>query len=211
MKVTKYPQSCLIVELDGKRLIIDPGSFVADKYKASDLLPVDGVLITHEHADHVVPEFLKSMVGDSSVPVIANKSTANLLGDIVTKVINDGEEITVAGFKITARELPHVDMVDGTPGPQNTGYVIYDAFFHPGDGVNIENLTVGSAAVPIAGPDVSPRDVHQFITQIGCKVVIPIHYVAFPSDPQFFKKMFAGWFKLPIEFVVLASGESTEV
>jgi L-ascorbate metabolism protein UlaG (beta-lactamase superfamily) len=211
MKVTKYPQSCLILEQDGKRILIDPGSFVSQKYKASDLGSVDGILITHEHQDHVDPELLKEIVGDSSIPVVANQSSAKLLGDIVTKIVNDEDELEVAGFKITARELDHCDMVDGTPGPQNTGYVVNGAFFHPGDGISIENLTVNSTAVPIAGPDISPKDVHQFIKQVGCKVVIPIHYDGFPADPEFFKNMFSRWFKLPVEFIPLASGESTEV
>lgn len=211
MKVTKYPQSCLILELDGKRLAIDPGSFVAQKYKASDLLPLDGILITHEHPDHADPQLIKGLVDQTPIPVIANQSTAKLLGDVVTKIISDGEETEVGGFKISARELPHVAMVDGAPGPQNTGYVINGAFFHPGDGISIDNLKVSSAAVPIAGPDISPRDIHHFISQLGCSVVIPIHYDLFPADPEFYKTLFGDWFKLPIKFIPLNSGESTEV
>ena len=35
MKITKYPQSCLLIEHNDKRLIIDPGSLVSQRYKAA--------------------------------------------------------------------------------------------------------------------------------------------------------------------------------
>jgi L-ascorbate metabolism protein UlaG (beta-lactamase superfamily) len=76
-------------------------------------------------------------------------------------------------------------MVDGSDGPQNTGFIINSTFFHPGDGVSIKSLTIDSAAVPIAGPDVSPHDVYQFIADLNCNTVIPIHYDYFPGDAQF--------------------------
>lgn len=210
MRVTKYPQSCLVIEENGKRIAIDPGSFVSQKYKAEDLLPLDGILITHEHQDHADPEFIKSLVSKNSIPVVGNKSTSAALGDVVTKIIEEGEKFEVAGFKITARELPHVDMVDGSPGPQNTGFVINDVFFHPGDGIAIDNLSVEKVAVPIAGPDISPKDVASFIKQIGCKIVIPIHYDAFPADPHFYARILSN-INGEIKVIVLDNGQSEEV
>ena len=53
--------------------------------------------------------------------VIGNKSTAKAFGNMINKVISDGEKFEVAGFSVTARDLPHVAMVDGSAGPQNTG------------------------------------------------------------------------------------------
>jgi L-ascorbate metabolism protein UlaG (beta-lactamase superfamily) len=207
MKVTKYPQSCLIIEKNGKRAIIDPGSLVSAKYGAADLLPVDLVLITHEHPDHIDPTFLNELLIDKKVPVIANQSTAKLLGDKVTDVVEDGETITIEGFEITARELPHVLMIDGSSGPQNTGFVIDKNFFHSGDGLEISNLTVETAALPIAGPDISFKDVYSFIKEIGCSTVIPIHYDYFIADPTTLNRSPFG----DIKAIILDNGESAEV
>jgi L-ascorbate metabolism protein UlaG (beta-lactamase superfamily) len=209
MKITKYPQSCLILEENGKRLGIDPGSFVAEKYKAEDLLPLDAILITHEHADHADPDLLRQLASDG-LPVIGNQSTKDLLGDIVTQIVADGEDFEAAGFQVTARELPHCLMPDGSAGPQNTGYVISGTFFHPGDGVSLEGLHVDAAAIPIAGPDVSAKGAFDFIKQLGCQTVIPIHYSFFREDPNVLAQ-FAPNIVPGVKFVVLDDGQSAEL
>lgn len=210
MKVTKYPQSCLIIEQQGKRIVIDPGALVSGKFSASDLLPVEAILITHEHEDHADPDLIRGLVGDSNVPVIANESTKQLFGDLVTQVVADNEEFEIAGMKVVARELPHCLMVDGSAGPQNTGYVIDEVFFHAGDGVKLDNLRVPSAAIPIAGPDISARDVFDFIKQLKCQTVVPIHYDYFLENPQLLASIGGG--EVPdVKFVVLDNGQSAEL
>lgn len=177
MKITKYPQSCLVLDKDGKRVVIDPGSFVAAKFDAETFGVVDALLITHEHADHLHVDLLRSIVeANPDVPVYANRNVADLSQGLVTNVVDDGESFSVAGFAVVARELPHCAMVDGAPGPRNTGYVVDGAFFHPGDGVEISGVQVAAAGVAIAGPDISPRDVISFIKSVGCTTVIPLHY-----------------------------------
>ena len=208
MKVTKYPQSCLIIEKSGKRIIIDPGSFVSAKYSASDLLPADLILITHEHGDHIDPKLLDELLDDKKIPVIANESTAKILEGRVTKVINDHETIEIEGFEIAARELPHVLMVNGSEGPQNTGYVIDKIFFHAGDGIKLADLHVETAAIPLAGPDISPHDVYKFISELGCETVIPIHYDFFKEDPTILKNEY---FFPGVKSIILADGETTEI
>jgi L-ascorbate metabolism protein UlaG (beta-lactamase superfamily) len=209
MKITKYPQSCLVIEHNNKRLIIDPGSLVSQRYKAADMLPLDGILITHEHVDHADPEFIKSLVNGENIPVVGNQSTANLLGNLVSLVIKNGDELDVAGFAIKAFELPHCNMVDGSPGPQNTGFIVNKTFFHPGDGVEINNLKIKASAVPIAGPDISPHDVYKFVMDLGCQTVIPIHFDYFPGDPHFIATILSG--NASIKVVVLENGETVEV
>lgn len=210
MKVTKYPQSCLVVEHQDKRLLIDPGNFVAEKYKVSDIGHIDGILITHEHADHLDVNLLKEIVGDSKLEVVTNKSTSELIKNLVTKIVNDGESFTISGVEITAKELPHVALVDGSTGPQNTGYLIDGVFFHPGDGVKITGLQAKSAVVPIAGPDLSYRDAVDFLRSINCRVAIPIHYDYFVAKPEQFAEITST--VLPdVKITVLNNGESTEL
>ncbi len=210
MKITKYSQSCLIIEHSGKRLCIDPGALVAAKYKPTDLLPVDAILYTHEHPDHVDEDLLNGMLVNSKVPVFANESTKKLLGDLVTDVVSDGQEFEAAGVPIVAKELPHCLMADGSEGPQNTGYVIDGTFFDPGDGIKLDGFHIGAAAIPIAGPDISPKDAYDFIKQLGCKTVIPIHYHFFLENPHVMEQFAAG--VVPgVKFVVLGDGESTEI
>jgi L-ascorbate metabolism protein UlaG (beta-lactamase superfamily) len=210
VKVTKYPQSCLIIEQNGKRLLIDPGSFVAEKYHPNELSPYEAILITHEHPDHASPDLLRALVQKRAVPVVANKSAAKVLGKVVTKVVEDGESFRLADMQIVARELAHCLLPDGSPGPQNTGYVVEGTFFHPGDGIAIEGLQVSAAAIPIAGPDISPRDAFKFIKQLECRTVIPIHYDFFIEDQKVIEQ-FALSVVPSVKFIALASGQSIEL
>lgn len=210
MKVTKYPQSCLLIEIGDKRIVVDPGSFVAERYTAQDLLPVDAILVTHEHADHAHPDLIKSMCELKPVPVFANQSTASVLGDLVTDIVTDGQAFQINGIKVVARELPHCLLPDGSPGPQNTGYVFDGIFFHPGDGISIDGLQVNAAAVPIAGPDISTRDTMAFIKQLGCKTVIPIHYDYYLENPQLVAQV-ARSVVPDVKFMVLADGQSVDI
>ncbi len=209
MKITKYPQSCILIEDRSKRILIDPGSFVSSKYTASDLLPLDGILITHEHQDHVDSNLLVALTSGGNIPVIGNESTAKVYGELITRIVDDHQNFEVAGFKITARELPHCLMVDGSKGPQNTGYFIDGVFFHPGDGTEVD-LKAKAAAVPIAGPDVSARDSYRFIRQLGCEVVIPIHYDYFLGSPEVFAQILAG-IDRSIKVIPLSDGQSTTI
>lgn len=212
MKILKFPQSCLVVEKAGKRLMIDPGVFVGMSFPIEDLPKPDVVAITHEHADHADPALIRQLVGGTNTPVIANMSTQKLLGDIVTHIIADGEDIELAGFKISARELPHMKMVDGSDGPQNTGYIIDGVFFHPGDGLEPSGITAEKAALPIAGPDASPKDLYEFIKRVGCKTVVPIHYDsrAFAAQPEFYGQLLRRYYP-DIRFVVIDDGQSAEI
>lgn len=212
MKVTKYPQSCLLLEKDGKRLLIDPGQFVTEAFSAAQLGAVDAILITHEHQDHADPELIKAVIGGSSIPVIGNQGTKDALGDVVTRVVQDGEEFEVPGFAVCAHELPHMLMPDGSEGPQNTGYIINGAFFHPGDGLEVSGVTVDTTGVAVAGPDVSPRDVVGFVQSVGAKTIVPLHFHHhfFPRDPGYVDNLMAA--VLPeVKVVLLQDGESAEV
>jgi L-ascorbate metabolism protein UlaG (beta-lactamase superfamily) len=206
MKITKYPQSCLLVESDTVRILIDPGSFVAEEYHADQFGKIDAVLITHEHADHVHEQLVAALkVG--STRIVANNSTAALLDNIVTDIVNDGDVLEIGGVQVIARELPHVAMIDGSAGPQNTGYVIGGVLFHPGDGVKVEGVHVPVGAVPVAGPDLSPRDAFDLATSIGCKVMIPIHFDYFLENPDIIAEQVAARGN-PFKVVVLKNGDS---
>lgn len=207
MKVTKYPQSCLLIEKKDTRIVIDPGTVFSSKYSVDDLGKLDAVLYTHKHADHF-DELLLAPFKQAGVALFANQSTAELIKENVT-TIRDKDEWVIGSFSVQARELDHCLMADDSPGPQNTGYVINDTFFHPGDGVAIEGLQVDSAAVPIAGPSVSVKDAFDFAKQIHAKRMIPIHYDVFKEDPALVAK-FNDSLSLGYEVIVLQDGQSTE-
>jgi L-ascorbate metabolism protein UlaG (beta-lactamase superfamily) len=205
LQITKYPQSCLALDKDDARILIDPGTFAFDAYSLDDFGDVQAVLFTHRHADHFDERHLDALL-ERDVEVFANADVCGLIGADRATVVRDGEAFSVAGFEVVARDLPHVVMVDGSPGPPNTGFVIDGTFFHPGDGIDAGGLRVDTLAVPIAGPSISFRDAYVFVQSVGARRAIPIHYDFFVADP----KLFARFCDIT-EVTVLADAESVAV
>lgn len=206
MKVTKHPQSCLVIEArNDARLLIDPGLFAAEVLSVDDLGPIDGVLVTHRHPDHVDARLLDPL-RDRGVEVVANDDTADAVGRDGIRVIRDGQRFTLAGVDVAAYDLPHQVMVDGSPGPPNTGFLVDGRLFHPGDGLDIDGLASEVLALPIAGPSCSFHDAYRLATKLQAETVIPVHYAMFIADP----KLFADKSGLP-DVRVLADGEATDL
>lgn len=205
MKVTKYPQSCLVVEKDdGGRVLVDAGNVAMDAFDLADFGTIDAALYTHRHPDHYDPRSVEPLL-DAGVAVYGNADVAGLAEGITQ--VDGGAVVEIAGFEVLPRDLPHVVMVDGAPGPPNTGFVFDGAFFHPGDGIAIDGVRVDGLALPIAGPSISFRDAYLLAESVGARTVIPIHYDVFVGDPHLFADKAGDLASV----VVLAPGESTEL
>src|SRR6056297_1791585 len=136
LRLTKYPQSCLLVEAGDARLLIDPGSFVAAAYEAATFGDLDAVLYTHRHADH----FDAGLVADlaaTGARIVTNADVADVIDDVEVETLADHAVTQVAGVRVRAHDIPHCEMVDGSPGPPNTGFVVGDTLLHTGDGLDV--------------------------------------------------------------------------
>lgn len=205
MRVTKYPQSCLTVEHpDGGRLLIDPGNVAMDAVGFDDFGTIDAVLFTHRHPDHCDPRAVEASL-ERNVPIHANADVCRQLDGAATQV-DDGQTLVLAGIEITAHDLPHVELVDGTAGPPNTGFVLDGRLLHPGDAVDAGGVRVAALAVPIAGPSISFRRSYQMIEATGADVAVPMHYNTFLADPQQFSR-----FCDIAKVVVLDDGQTVEI
>lgn len=181
MKVTRYFQSCLLIEDNGVRILIDPCGQDKDIEKFGKL---DAVLYTHEHMDHFDADVAEKFASGGA-DMYANASTAKQM-KTQPKVVNDGEEIGIKDLKVKAMELPHCLMIDGSTSVHNTGYLVNGRLFHPGDGKELAGLRAEILAVPLNGPDISPHDAFVFGQQVGAKQLIPIHYDFLGGNPDFF-------------------------
>lgn len=208
MKVTRYPQSCLVIQKGQGKIVIDPGINFLEHHTFSEIADVDAVLYTHQHADHY-DEAIANEFKIQKTPIICNASTAALIGD-GCMVIDDKTHFEVAGMQVQARELPHMLLPNGVEGPQNTGYVINGVLFHPGDGKDIDDLFVANLALPITGPDMSLKQSFDFARKLQAKKVIPIHYDVLGADAHMYHHYATKAF-MPFKMIVLADGESTEL
>lgn len=204
MKVTRFFQSCLLIDDTGARILIDPSA--QEKERLSNFGKINAVCYTHEHGDHfdadMAEEFIKA-----GVPVYTNESTAKLLKG-KSNVVGDGQDFTVGNMNIKVIELPHCPMVDGSPGPQNVGYLINEKLFHPGDGKELSGLQVENLALPLTGPDISMRDAFTMASTLGAKTVVPIHYDYLGANPEVYSRMGD---KFQFKFKILEVGASVDL
>lgn len=210
MKVKKYPQSHLVITGSSTKIIIDPGSITfAAGFKPEEFQGADAYLITHQHQDHMDPENIKNIVNDELVYGNADVVAKLKSLGVEAKETHDREKFQVGEFDITPIDLPHCKMQDGTDGPPNTGFLINNVFFHPGDGDKApQGLTSHNLALPIAGPTITMDKALQFAKDLQAKVVIPIHFDYFKADPNEFKNIAS---PSGIEVRPLASGQETEL
>lgn len=207
MIITKYTHSCFHIEKDNTAVLIDVGNFTTKHYRLSDIKPFSAILITHQHADHIDPA-LAHWLDHKNVAIYANQDVAESFPELSITQVDNGVSFRIDGLDITPRNLPHCKMPDGSAGPPNTGYVIDGTFFHPGDGIEIDDLRVDTLAAPIAGPSVSLYSAVQLARQVEAETVIPMHYdnPIFFNDPNVLKERFTD-----ARVVILNETESVEV
>jgi L-ascorbate metabolism protein UlaG (beta-lactamase superfamily) len=206
MKVTKYPQSCLLLEKDGKRIVIDPGNFFSAHYDISELGKIEAVFYTHQHGDHYDDSIVERFKADG-IGLYGNAAVAQLIGP-AANVVKGGEYLNVAGFKILPHDIPHFEK-PGVEMPPNTGYIVDDNFFHPGDGIINNGVKADNLTAPIAGPFGFDK-VIELIKSVGAKTVIPVHYSnqeMYPCDPDSFIKSAQEF----AHIILLDDGESVEL
>ncbi len=82
--IKRLADSCLVVTTDAGASLLDPGALAFDSGEVDldSLGDIQRVLITHEHGDHVKPEFVRWLVDrGEDVTVCANEAVAALLSD----------------------------------------------------------------------------------------------------------------------------------
>lgn len=206
MRITKHFQSCLVVAADDRGTVgIDLGARPHGPLDLDELGQLDAVLYTHRHGDHLDVGLVGGLL-DRGVSLYGNADVRQALAGHPVQPIDDGDAVTVAGWQVTAHDLPHAVMVDGGAGPPNTGFLLDGRLFHPGDGLAIEGVDVDVLALPIAGPSISMHDAWMMVQHLAPSVVVPIHYDVFVADPH----RFASSCDLA-RVVVLDDGESVSL
>ncbi|MCB9822945.1 MBL fold metallo-hydrolase [Candidatus Nomurabacteria bacterium] len=63
MKITKLVHSCLLIEKDGKKILVDPGvySWQNEAVKNINFSGLASVVVTHNHPDHLNDEFVAAV------------------------------------------------------------------------------------------------------------------------------------------------------
>jgi L-ascorbate metabolism protein UlaG (beta-lactamase superfamily) len=179
MRISHLGHSCLLVEYDDTRILLDPGTLSDDFDFVED---VDAIVVTHQHPDHLdvdrLPTLLKAnpdarrLVEPSSVGVLA-------AAGVTAEPFAAGEStalgsVTMAGVgglhAVIHREIPRIG---------NTGIVLTaegsPTVFHPGDMIDTAPDGIDLLAVPLAAPWCAFKETAEFVRSVVPAVAVPIH------------------------------------
>ena len=139
-----------VVEQDGAALLIDCGVSYKCLKAAFDLSHLCGVLVTHNHVDHV--SGLKTLLNKVDVPVFANAMTAEAtacqekVGEEAFVCFENGQPFDVGPFVVSPFSVPH-DAADPV------GYLIRgdETYFHGTDiGTPLDSIGVKLSEADLA-------------------------------------------------------------
>ena len=175
MTITKFGHCCLLLEVKEKRILVDPGQF---SEKQNELLDIDIILITHEHADHCHSESLARILEKNpDAIIVTNTSVAALLHTLTidAHILEGRESATIADVSLEAFDGDHIEIFEDFGLVQNTGYFVDGTFFFPGDAYTVPNKPVAILALPVAGPWCKIAEAIRYALSVNPTVTFPVH------------------------------------
>jgi len=168
--IRRLTDSCLIVTTDAGPTLLDPGfhTFESGQIDLETIGDISRVLVTHEHGDHVKPDFLKWLIDRrSDIVVYSNQAVADLLD-------GHGIEVTTADpVGVSSEDVLH-EMTPTGAQPPNRAYTIDGVLTHPGDSYQ-PTTSAPVLALPLLVPWGSTTRSVEFARRLAPSRVIPIH------------------------------------
>jgi L-ascorbate metabolism protein UlaG (beta-lactamase superfamily) len=177
MKITKYEHACIVLEEQGKRLVIDPGDFTPH---FGNLENIEALVITHVHADHFDPQHVKSIIAANpevhiyTVQEVAEQLRSQNIAQNVT-LAQPGERVQSETFVLEFWGEMHQLIHELAPLPHNTGVLVNDVFFYPGDSFTLPDKPVKVLAVPGSAPWMTVGMAMDYILATEAEHYIPTH------------------------------------
>ncbi len=212
MKITKFGHCCILLEIDGVRLLTDPGTMSTGEELVHDL---DAIIVTHEHGDHFhIPSLKTILTNNPSAIVISNAAVGALLAkeNIPFVRVGDGESTTVKNVTITGHGTEHAIIYGDMGTCENTGFMVAGKFFFPGDSFFDPKLPVDVLALPMAGPWMKIGEAIDYAIAVKPRVAFNVHDAMYNTNFAGFVARMGEMFLVPagIKFIPLAAGESAE-
>jgi len=235
-RLTWLGHATVLLEIGGARLLTDPvlrprvAHLVREAPLPGDLGPLDAILVSHGHHDHLDLPTLRRL--DPSAPVLAPPGAASTLrraGHPVRSLV-PGDELEVAGVNVRAVPAAH----DGRRvplgrAPSAVGFVAGGVYF-AGDTEPFPEMaelagTLDAALLPVSGwgPKVGPghmdpRAAAEALALLRPGLAIPIHWGTYRrighrvvGDPAREFGEHAARVAPDVRIVVLAPGGEVEI
>lgn len=174
MQITKLGHSCLHVVDGDANILIDPGTFSAG---FEELTGLTGILITHEHLDHLDLERLPAVVAaNPQAALYADRGSAAKLqaAGLTATAVSAGDSFDL-GTIVTVHGDQHAVIYSEIPSISNASYLIGGRLLHPGDSLDVLDLDVEILALPTAAPWMALKESVDYYRALAPQVAFPIH------------------------------------
>ena len=207
MLIKKLGHCCLRIEESGAVILTDPGAWTTAQ---NDEKGVDVILITQEHSDHLEIGSLRVVMANNPGAIILTNEGVGAILDkeqIQYSLLEDGQQISIKGVVINGYGEKHADIYPGVPVIVNTGYMIADKLFYPGDALTVPPVPVEILALPVCGPWLTIAETLDYAKIVKPKISFPVHdgmlkvYGPYHGLPEKFLKLDG------IKFIPLKEGE----
>jgi L-ascorbate metabolism protein UlaG (beta-lactamase superfamily) len=215
MKITKLVHSCLLVEKDDKKILVDPGDFSwqSGVVNKSLLHDIDYVVVTHSHLDHLDPEFAKA-INELSPNAIwyTTASSQKVLAEIgIVSEIESG----LSNIQYIASE--HADLEHWGACADHSSFVLFGDLYIGGDchtHKSMHGASVFAGAIN-GGPWGSIKSMLNMLAALEEKPLkfLPLHdwHWNDAAKKSFYIGLASAMQKLGIEFVPLENGTPADV
>jgi L-ascorbate metabolism protein UlaG (beta-lactamase superfamily) len=173
MKITKYEHACMVLEDQGKKIVIDPGVY---SQTLGSLDNIVAVVITHVHHDHFSKDNLQAIINaNPEVVLYTTEEVAHGLTGGQVEIVHEGVQATAGPFVLRFMGEFHALIYPGMPRPHNTAVWIDDTVFYPGDSFTMPDKPVQVLAVPANAPWTDVGETIDYITQVKAARCFPVH------------------------------------
>lgn len=213
MNITKFGHSCLLVEENNTRILIDPGTWSEGHTELENL---DAIFITHEHQDHCdIPSLQILMQKNFGLKIYTNDHVGKKLEEagILYELFEDGrKEILpagrqgVKGIEVEAFGRDHAVIYQSSPC-HNVGYLFGNRLFHPGDSFTVPSKPVEILALPVCGSWMKLSECIDYAKVVKPKIVFPIHEAMLKEPGNYHSRPMSLLTPDGIDFKVLELGQ----
>lgn len=188
IQLTPLGHSCVLVSVgqpggEQRQLLLDPGNLTPPLTAVG---PVDAVLVTHAHGDHIDPEQIRRVRQTAPAPVYGDQGVAALLTDAGvdgTNLVGPGTS-TIADVSVQISASEHEPVYAGVPVPTNLAYLIAGAVFAPGDSFVVPDFAVQVLLLPTGAPWMKLAETIDYLRAVAPRIAIPVHDSGLASAHQ---------------------------
>ncbi|WP_330228225.1 MBL fold metallo-hydrolase [Nocardia sp. NBC_00508] len=186
MRIAHFGHSCLLVELHGKKILFDPGTF---SHGFEGLTGLDAIAVTHQHPDHIDPNRIDALIeANPAARLLSDPQTAQQRGE-PWEPVRAGNVLRLGDLQITGGGGRHAVIHPEIPVIDNTVFQLGTPddparLVHPGDSLWVPPVPVGVLAAPAAAPWMRISEAVDYLRAVGPRVALPIHFGIIQPEAQ---------------------------